>query len=385
MDILRAITVSILRTRLPQQTFPRSLSNPDYRSSGDATPNGINHSGKPRGLWLLPIHTTGTTLLQWSSTVPQSPEPPNELQGTGSRLIFCRIQLHSTQKAANNTLHSTTCSLSPQPGSSPNALQDVSRDQSTRMAGRSYASTSFSQTLGIPKTSPCPPLCRMCCRVRELQVHRYDFVQPISRTFPLQMGVFFYVWTGVGANISFILTTLGQQQGLGSKHTKMLILIYYALTSLAFQVSSRSAQVTELALSSPSRWSSQPQAVISIHALLSPLLSSVDSLGGKFLHISSRNSSVHMWLASLSTSNTKMPSKYVRNPSSSSYLIYFFLDQGIEEALIAKGAFDTVMFTPNGIAGAFALYANPGKPLGLIFWNEFVVVCPPSALSFILI
>jgi hypothetical protein len=32
------------------------------------------------------------------------------------------------------------------------------------------------------------------------------------------------------------------------------------------------------------------------------------------------------------------------------------------------------MFTPNGIAGAFALYANPGKPLGIIFWNEFVTV-----------
>jgi glycerol uptake facilitator-like aquaporin len=32
------------------------------------------------------------------------------------------------------------------------------------------------------------------------------------------MGVFFYVWTGVGANVSFILTTLGNQPGLGSAY-----------------------------------------------------------------------------------------------------------------------------------------------------------------------
>ncbi|EKM54526.1 uncharacterized protein PHACADRAFT_210322 [Phanerochaete carnosa HHB-10118-sp] len=43
-----------------------------------------------------------------------------------------------------------------------------------------------------------------------------------------------------------------------------------------------------------------------------------------------------------------------------------------EAALIANGKFDSLMFTPSGVAGAFALYAPPGSNLGQVLLNEFV-------------
>jgi hypothetical protein len=42
--------------------------------------------------------------------------------------------------------------------------------------------------------------------------------------------------------------------------------------------------------------------------------------------------------------------------------------------LIEKKAYDSVMFTPSGPAGAFALYAPAGVNLGYVFMNEFIVV-----------
>ena len=40
----------------------------------------------------------------------------------------------------------------------------------------------------------------------------------------------------------------------------------------------------------------------------------------------------------------------------------------------AAGTYDELMFTPNGPAGAFALYVSPGSNLGRVFLNEFVAV-----------
>lgn len=53
---------------------------------------------------------------------------------------------------------------------------------------------------------------------------------------------------------------------------------------------------------------------------------------------------------------------------------WYFFFQTVEDALIASGTFDTVMFQPTGPAGIFALYATTGSSLGLILINEFVVV-----------
>ncbi|KAJ8089212.1 hypothetical protein PM082_014460 [Marasmius tenuissimus] len=43
-----------------------------------------------------------------------------------------------------------------------------------------------------------------------------------------------------------------------------------------------------------------------------------------------------------------------------------------EAALEQAGTLDAVLFTPNGPAGAFGLYVMPGSNLGLVFMNEFV-------------
>jgi len=52
----------------------------------------------------------------------------------------------------------------------------------------------------------------------------------------------------------------------------------------------------------------------------------------------------------------------------------------LEEALIAGGKYDELNFTPQGVAGIFALYAPTGANLGWIFLNEFVNVRRRSML-----
>lgn len=48
--------------------------------------------------------------------------------------------------------------------------------------------------------------------------------------------------------------------------------------------------------------------------------------------------------------------------------------QEVKDALIAKGVFHEVFFTPQGPGGIFAFYAAPGSSLGQMFINEFVCV-----------
>jgi hypothetical protein len=48
--------------------------------------------------------------------------------------------------------------------------------------------------------------------------------------------------------------------------------------------------------------------------------------------------------------------------------------QDAEAALRSAGVYDTLNFSSTGVAGIFALYANPKAPLGEVFLNEFVSV-----------
>ncbi|EIM91284.1 aquaporin-like protein [Stereum hirsutum FP-91666 SS1] len=83
------------------------------------------------------------------------------------------------------------------------------------------------------------------------------------------------------------------------------------------------------------------------------------------------------------------------------YLQWKHIIVTVEDALIASGTFDTVMFQPTGPAGIFALYATTGSSLGLILINEFVVdfvigltifacldptnfFCPPAAAPWVI-
>ncbi|GJJ08641.1 hypothetical protein Clacol_002860 [Clathrus columnatus] len=45
----------------------------------------------------------------------------------------------------------------------------------------------------------------------------------------------------------------------------------------------------------------------------------------------------------------------------------------LESALIANNMYDQIQFTPNGVAGIFALYTQPGANLRDVFMNEFFV------------
>jgi len=191
------------------------------------------------------------------------------------------------------------------------------------------ASTGQNQQVWLGEVLPRPGFLR---RWEYLRHHR---VHPLIECLSEAMGVFFYVWTGVGANISFILNNLGQQPGLGS----------------LFQVGAGYAAGIVLALTV-----------------------CVATSGG---HI---NPCVTIAFAIFRGFPWKKVPYYIVSQIIGAYvaclviyLQYKDVIVQLEEALIAKGEFDAIWFTPNGIAGAFALYANPGKPLGLIFWNEFVV------------
>lgn len=46
--------------------------------------------------------------------------------------------------------------------------------------------------------------------------------------------------------------------------------------------------------------------------------------------------------------------------------------------LLEAGGLEAINFTPQGIAGTFALFAPTGSSLGNVFLNEFVCVSTPS-------
>jgi len=60
------------------------------------------------------------------------------------------------------------------------------------------------------------------------------------------------------------------------------------------------------------------------------------------------------------------------------YVQYHDQIETITHVLEAQGALDRINFTPQGIAGSFALYAPAGSSLVYVFINEFVCVSTPS-------
>ena len=60
------------------------------------------------------------------------------------------------------------------------------------------------------------------------------------------------------------------------------------------------------------------------------------------------------------------------------YVQYHNQIRAISQAPEAQAVLEHINFTPQGIAGSFALYAPTGSSLGYIFVNEFVCVSTPS-------
>jgi len=149
------------------------------------------------------------------------------------------------------------------------------------------------------------------------------------------VGVFFYVWFGVGSTASFILTNLGKQPGLGSLFQVGFGYMFGIVAGLSVAAATSGGHINPcvtivFAMYRGFPWRKVPQYII------------FQILGA--------------YVACLCV-----------------YLAYKDVIIQLEEGLAAAGQTAAVMFTPNGPAGIFALYPNPGKPLGLIFWNEFVI------------
>lgn len=163
---------------------------------------------------------------------------------------------------------------------------------------------------------------------------RHQQVHPLIECLAEALGVFFYVWTGVGSNVSLILTNLGKQPGLGSLFQVGLGYGIGIVLALTVNVATSGGHINPcitiaFAVFRGFPWKKVPQYIFA------------QVLGA--------------YVACFVI-----------------YLQYKDIIKELEDGLIQAGAFETVMFTPNGIAGAFALYANPGRPLSLVFWNEFV-------------
>ncbi|KAI0371077.1 aquaporin-like protein [Pilatotrama ljubarskyi] len=148
------------------------------------------------------------------------------------------------------------------------------------------------------------------------------------------MGVFFYVYAGVGSTASFLLSNVAQLNGLGS----------------LFQIG------TAYAL-----------------GILFALVVCAPTSGGHF------NPAVTIAFTILKRCPPKKALRYIVAQILGAYiaclLIYvqwYDLIKEATELLEAAGKLDAVMFTSNGPAGVFALYASPGMHLGRVFLNEFV-------------
>ncbi|EIW63166.1 aquaporin-like protein [Trametes versicolor FP-101664 SS1] len=148
------------------------------------------------------------------------------------------------------------------------------------------------------------------------------------------MGVFFYVYAGVGSTASYLLANTAQLNGLGS--------LFQIGTAYAF-------------------------------GILFALIVCAPTSGGHF------NPAMTIAFTLMGRCTWKKALRYFVAQILGAYvaclLIYVQWHDLIEEAseiLAAAGKLDAVMFTANGPAGVFALYVPPGTNLGRVFLNEFV-------------
>ncbi|KAH9940547.1 aquaporin-like protein [Epithele typhae] len=165
-------------------------------------------------------------------------------------------------------------------------------------------------------------------RVRHRQAHW--FVECAAEF----MGVFFYVYAGVGSTANFLLGGAAGIAGLSSM----------------FQIGAAYA-----------------------FGILFALIVCAPTSGGHF------NPVITVCLTLLGKFPAKKAPRYIAAQILGSYvaclLIYvqwYDYIKEVTEVLEASGKLEAVMFTPNGPAGVFALYAPTGVSLGRIFLNEFV-------------
>lgn len=156
----------------------------------------------------------------------------------------------------------------------------------------------------------------------------------LMECFAEALGVFFYVFAGVGSQAGFVLGGLTDQAGVSSilqvgfaySIGIVLALVVCAPTSGGHF---NPAMTITGAVFRGFPWKKVPRYIIS------------QILGG--------------YIACLII-----------------YVQYRAQIQEVSAALLAKGALDAVNFTPAGPAGIFGMYVAPGSNLGSVFLNEFV-------------
>ncbi|EGO24809.1 hypothetical protein SERLADRAFT_438411 [Serpula lacrymans var. lacrymans S7.9] len=172
------------------------------------------------------------------------------------------------------------------------------------------------------------------------------------------LGVFFYVYAGVGATASFVVGTLTGQTGLGCTYK--------------FKFEHVKAPPGDLVLTFDPLALHTVGFAYSIGIVLAVTICGATS-GGHF------NPAVTLAFAIFKGFPLRKTWRYIIAQILGAYIaclvIYVqwkdLLDVA-EEVLSAKGLYDTVMFSPNGPAGVFALYVSPTTNLHRVLLNEFV-------------
>ncbi|KAK7435199.1 hypothetical protein VKT23_019769 [Stygiomarasmius scandens] len=162
--------------------------------------------------------------------------------------------------------------------------------------------------------------------------HRHTNVHWFAECFAEFIGVFLYVYAGVGSQLLFILGNILKEQGLSS--------IFQTGAAYAAGI------IFAVTLAAPVSGGHLNPGITIAFCLtkgFSPVKAIRQILGG--------------YIACLLI-----------------YVQYHDLIKSAEGALelAGPGTLDSVLFTPQGPAGAFGLYAPPGSNLGRIFLNEFV-------------
>jgi glycerol uptake facilitator-like aquaporin len=165
--------------------------------------------------------------------------------------------------------------------------------------------------------------------------HRHTKVHWLVECFAEFMGVFFYVYAGVGSTAPFVLGAIIDEPGLSS----VLQIGFAYAAGIVFAIAICSA-----------------------------------TSGGHF------NPCVSIAFVVFKGFPPLKAARYIVFQILGAYIAclliyvqYKDLISTVELALTAAGKLDAIQFTPQGPAGIFGLYANPAFNLGRIFLNEFVV------------
>jgi len=175
-------------------------------------------------------------------------------------------------------------------------------------------------------------------------------------------GVYFYVYCGIGAQAAYNIGNIGMEVGIGSVLTIGFAYGIGIIAALGIAAPVSGGHFNPCVTICHAVWHGFPLRKV-------PVYICAQILGAYF--------------ASLLV-----------------YGQYRTVLKSLEASLIAAGKYDAVQFTPNGVAGIFALYTQPGASLRDTFMNEFFVdfflglviwgcldptnfFVPPSAVPFV--